>query len=172
MIQKFKAKDEDQTGITTISDVKAIFDEINKKFKDEGKAEPLNVIELADLTKVITDAYGYKEIPYDKIHAHIIDYKIKELSQGRVDSKVSSIEAHLQEIFSKHDEKKNGKIKLESFEEALKRSEKIKLSRAQVYLLKSLLLIDNRGEVSYTDNAKFLGEFIKRLYLCSSKKRE
>ena len=36
--------------------------------------------------------------------------------------------------------------------------------------MKSLLLVDNRGEVSYTDNSKFLAEFIKRLYLCSSKK--
>ena len=56
----------------------------------------MNVVELADLTKIITDAYGYKEIPYAKIHPHIIDYKIKQLSQGRVESRVTNLEAHLQ----------------------------------------------------------------------------
>lgn len=60
---------------------------------------------------------------------------------------------------------------MESWEEALRRSEKIKLSRAQVYLLKSLLVTEGKGEINYVENAKFLGEFIKRLYLCSSKKR-
>jgi hypothetical protein len=67
---------------------------------------------LADITKIITDVYGYKEIPYVQIHKHIIDYKIKELATGRVNSKVNNLEVHLQEIFSKHDEKKNGKIKV------------------------------------------------------------
>lgn len=76
--------------------------------------EPLGVIELADLTKIITDAHGYKEIPYAEIHKHIIDYKVKQLSIGRVGSRVSNLEAHLLEILTKHDEKKNGKIKMES----------------------------------------------------------
>lgn len=33
MLIKFKAKDEDETGITNISEVKAVLDEINKKYK-------------------------------------------------------------------------------------------------------------------------------------------
>ena len=37
MIQKFREKDEDETGVTNISDLKAMLDEINKKYKDEGK---------------------------------------------------------------------------------------------------------------------------------------
>ena len=77
MIQKFREKDEDETGVTNISDLKAMLDEINKKYKDEGKVEPLSVVELADVAKIITDTYGYKEIPYTKIHPHIIDYKVK-----------------------------------------------------------------------------------------------
>lgn len=103
IIEKFKAKDEDETGVTTISDVKTVLDEINKEYKDSNKGEPLSVIELADITKIITDAFGYKEIPYDKIHKHIIDYKIAQLTTGRVNSRINSLETHLQEIFSKHD---------------------------------------------------------------------
>jgi len=61
---------------------------------------------------------------------------------------------------------------MESLEEALRRSEKIKLSKSQFYLLKSLLWQDGKGEVNYADNSKFLAELIKRLYLCSSKKRK
>jgi hypothetical protein len=151
--------------------VKTVFDEINKKFKDESKAEPLTVVELADITKIVTDAYGYKEIPYANIHRHIIDYKIRELSNGRINSRVNNLEVHLQEIFSKFDDKKNGKIKVEKFEEALKTSDKIKLTKAHLYLLKSLLLIDAKGEISYTDNSKFLAELIKRFYLNSSKRK-
>lgn len=37
-----------------------MLDEVNKKLKDEGKSEPLAVVELADVTKLITDAHGYK----------------------------------------------------------------------------------------------------------------
>lgn len=112
MLIKFKAKDEDETGITNISEVKAVLDEINKKYKEEKKTDLLTVVELADITKIITDFYGYKEIPYANIHKHIIDYKIKELATGRVNSRVNNLEVHLQEIFSKYDEKKNGKIKV------------------------------------------------------------
>jgi flagellar biosynthesis/type III secretory pathway M-ring protein FliF/YscJ len=40
--------------------VKKVLDELNKKIKDEGKGEPLSAVELADITKLITDAHGYK----------------------------------------------------------------------------------------------------------------
>ena len=50
--------------MTNVSDFKTILDQINKKFKDEGKTEPLSVVDLADITKNITDVFGYKEIPY------------------------------------------------------------------------------------------------------------
>lgn len=149
-----------------------MLDEVNKKLKEEGKNEPLTVVELADVTKLITDAHGYKEIPYNKIHRHIIEYKIRQLSQGRVNSRINNLEVHLQELFSAFDDKKNGRIRLEALEEALRRSEKIKLTLSQMYLLKSLIVVDGKGEVSYTDNLKFLAELIKRFYLNSSKKKE
>lgn len=53
----------------------------------------------------------------------------------------------------------------------MSKSEKIKLTRSQLYLLKSLLVVDGKGEISYSDNSKFLAELIKRFYLSSSKKR-
>lgn len=37
LIQKFKAKDEDETGLTNISEVKAVLDEVIKKYKEENK---------------------------------------------------------------------------------------------------------------------------------------
>ncbi len=156
LIQKFKAKDEDQTGVTNISEVKNILDEIIKKYKEENKPEPLGVVELAEITKILTDAYGYKEIPYDKIHQHIIAYKIRELSSGRINSRMNNLEVYLREIFDKYDEKKLGKIKIENFEEALKKSDKITLTKAQIYLLKSFLMVDVKGEINYIENSKFL----------------
>lgn len=65
-----------------------------------------------------------------------------------------------------------GKIKIEHFEEALKKSEKIKLTKAQLYLLKSFLVVDVKGEVNYIDNSKFLAELIKKFYLNSNKRKE
>ena len=38
----------------------------------------------------------------------------------------------------------------------------MQLTKAHLYLLKSLILIDTRGEISYTDNSKFLAELIKQ----------
>jgi hypothetical protein len=64
LISQFKAKDEDETGLTSISEVKTALDEVNKRARDFNKPEPLSVVELSDITKAITDAYGYKEIPY------------------------------------------------------------------------------------------------------------
>jgi len=63
--------------LTNISELKTVLDDINKKFKEENKVEPLTVVELADITKIISDTYGYKEIPYANIHRLIIDYKVK-----------------------------------------------------------------------------------------------
>jgi hypothetical protein len=65
-----------------------------------------------------------------------------------------------------------GKIKLDHFEEALKKSDKMKLTKTQIYLLKSLVPIDARREINYIENSKFLSELIKRFYLSSSKKKE
>lgn len=91
MLQRFREKDEDETGLTNISEVKTVLDDINKKFKEENKLEPLSVVELADITKVITDAFGYKEIPYAQIHPHIIDYKVRQLAKGRTEAHVNSL---------------------------------------------------------------------------------
>jgi hypothetical protein len=46
---------------------------------------------MSEITKILTDNYGYKEIPYAKIHRHIVDIKIAELSQGRINSKMSKL---------------------------------------------------------------------------------
>jgi hypothetical protein len=48
----------------------------------------------------------------------------------------------------------------------------MRLTRAQIYLLKSFLVVDVRGEVNYIDNSKFLAELIKKFYLNSSKRKE
>jgi hypothetical protein len=143
-----------------------------KKAKEEGRPEPLSVVELAEVARILTDAYGYKEIPYAKIHGHIIAHKISELAAGRINSRMNNLEVHLREVFDRHDEKKLGKVKIEFFEEALKKSEKIKLTRAHLYLLKSFLVVDVKGEVNYIDNSKFLAELIKKFYLNSSKRRQ
>jgi len=76
----------------------------------------LNVIELADITKVLTDRFGYKEIPYASIHKHIIEYKITELAKGRINSHMNNLEVHLKELFEKYDDKKIGKIRIDNFE--------------------------------------------------------
>lgn len=62
-------------------------------------------------------------------------------------------------------------MKIEAFEEALKKSDKLHLTRAQIYLLKSFLVVDVKGEVNYIDNSKFLAELIKKFYLNSSKRK-
>jgi hypothetical protein len=54
----------------------------------------------------------------------------------------------------------------------LTKSEKIRLTRAQIYLLKSFLVVDVKGEVNYVDNSKFLAELIKKFYLNSAKRKE
>ena len=50
---------------------------------------------MAEVTRILTDTYGYKDIPYAKIHGHIIAHKIKELSAGRVNSRMNNLEVHL-----------------------------------------------------------------------------
>ena len=39
-----KAKDEDEKGVTNISEVKTVLDEINKKCREQNKTEPLNAV--------------------------------------------------------------------------------------------------------------------------------
>ena len=46
---------------------------------------------MAELTKVLTDLYGYKEIPYARIHKHIIELKISNFSRGRVGSNMNNL---------------------------------------------------------------------------------
>jgi hypothetical protein len=85
---------------------------------------------------------------------------------------MNNLEVHLRELFDRHDEKKVGKVKVEVFEEAFKKSEKLRLTRAHIYLLKSFLVVDVKGEVNFIDNSKFLAELIKKFYLNSSKRKE
>jgi hypothetical protein len=89
-----------------------VLDEINKKAREESKTEPLTVIELAEVTKVLTDTYGYKQIPYAKIHRHIIELKIGELARGRTNSHLNNLEMHLKGLFAIYDDKKMGRVKL------------------------------------------------------------
>ena len=74
------------------------------------------------MSKTLTDQYGYKDIPYDCIHRTIIDHKIKELAAGRVNSRMNNLEVHLKEIFEPYDDKKQGKVKIDHFEQALVKS--------------------------------------------------
>jgi len=46
---------------------------------------------MAEITKILTDKYGYKSIPYRQIHSHIIEYKIKTFSSGLINSKMSKL---------------------------------------------------------------------------------
>lgn len=46
---------------------------------------------MAEVTKILTDLYGYKEIPYSKIHKHIMDLKIANFSKGRVSSVMNKL---------------------------------------------------------------------------------
>lgn len=166
-----KGKDEDETGLTNISEVKMALDEVNKKCREQNRPEPLSVVELADIAKIITDTHGYKDIPYRQVHRHILDYKIRQLSLGRLNSRVNKLETYLQDLMLSLDAKKTGRVKAEALEEALGKGDKIRLTRSQLYLLKSLVGVDGKGEINYADNLKFMGELIKRFYLCSSKKK-
>lgn len=60
----------------------------------------------------MTDLYGYKEIPYAKIHKHIIDLKVANFTKGRVGSNMNNLEVYLRDIFDAYDEKKFGKIQV------------------------------------------------------------
>lgn len=46
---------------------------------------------MAEITKILTDNYGYKSIPYREIHRIIIEYKIKTFSQGLINSKMTKL---------------------------------------------------------------------------------
>lgn len=76
---------------------------------------------MAEVTKLLTDLYGYKEIPYEKIHKHIIDLKIANFSKGRVNSNMNNLEVYLRDIFDAYDEKKFGKIQVSHMVEAFKK---------------------------------------------------
>ena len=80
-----------------------MLEKINKKFKDDSKPEPLTPIEMAEITKILTDEYGYKSIPYRSIHGHIIEYKIKTFSTGLINSKMCKLEVFVREICDKFD---------------------------------------------------------------------
>ena len=126
---------------------------------------------MAEVTKFLTDLYGYKEIPYEKIHKHIIDLKIANFSKGRVNSNMNNLEVYLRDIFDAYDEKKFGKIQLSHMVEALKKSEKIKLTKAQIYVLENIVPRDGKNEINYIELSKFLAEIIKKFYICSRKRK-
>ena len=171
LVDHFTPQDEEETGLTNISEVKAALEAINKDLKSQGKPEALNAIEMAEITKILTDTYGYKSIPYREIHRHIIEYLMKKLSTGLINSKISKLEIFIREICDKYDDKKFGRIKLHDLIEAIQKSGKIKLTKAQVYLLESILPIDTKNELSYVECSKFLAEVIKKFYIHSSKKK-
>lgn len=77
---------------------------------------------MAEITKILTDLYGYKSIPYVKIHDHIIEYKIKTFSTGLVNSKMTKLELYLREICEKYDDKKFGRIKADNLIKAIQES--------------------------------------------------
>lgn len=48
----------------------------------------------------------------------------------------------------------------------------MRLTRAQMYLLKTLVPIDAKNEINYVDSSKLLAEIIKKFYIHSSKKAD
>lgn len=127
---------------------------------------------MAEVTKILTDLYGYKEIPYSKIHKNIIDLKIANFSKGRVSSNMNNLEVYLRDIFDAYDEKKFGKITLSNMIEALKKSDKIKLTKTQIYVLENIVPKDSKNETNYIELSKFLSEIIKKFYISSKKRKE
>jgi hypothetical protein len=55
--------------------------------------------------------------------------------------------------------------------EALKKSEKIKLTKTQIYVLENIVPKDSKNEINYIELSKLLAEIIKKFYICSKKRR-
>lgn len=58
---------------------------------------------------------------------------------------MSKLEVYLRQICDKYDDKKFGRIKLNDLIQALQKSGKINLTKAQLYLLESILPVDTKG---------------------------
>lgn len=166
-----KGEDEDDDGLTNISEVKNALDKINARFRESSRPEPLSPIEMSDVTNTLQTVYeSIKKIPYKNIYQHIIDLKIKNFSQGLIESKKNRLEVYLLEICDQYDEK--GEIKVSNLIKALNECEKIKLTRAQIYLLQSIIQPNSNGKITYSKHTKFLAEVIKKFYLHSSKAKK
>ena len=50
---------------------------------------------MAEITKILTEKYGYKNIPYASIHDHIISHKIRVLSSGMINSQITKLELYI-----------------------------------------------------------------------------
>ena len=74
---------------------------------------------MAEITKILTEKYGYKNIPYASIHDHIINHKIRVLSSGMINSQITKLELYIREMCDQHDEKKFGRVPIKKFVEAL-----------------------------------------------------
>jgi hypothetical protein len=61
--------------------------------------------------------------------------KVSNFTKGRLSSAMNNLEIYLRDIFDEFDEKKFGKIKIESMLEAFKKSKKIIMTKAQLYSL-------------------------------------
>ena len=90
---------------------------------------------MAEVTKLLTEKYGYKNIPYDKIHENIIEHKIKTFCNGLINAQINKLELYLREICDEFDSKKFGRISKVNFIKALEKSDKIQLTKSQIYLL-------------------------------------
>ena len=81
---------------------------------------------------------------------------------------MNNLEVYLRDIFDAYDEKKFGKIQVSHMVEALKKCEKIKLTKAQIYVLENIVPKDSKNEINYIELSKLLAEIIKKFYICKN----
>ena len=60
---------------------------------------------------------------------------------------------------------------MEDLVKALDKSERVKLSKAHIYVLKNIIPVDEKGDVQYIENSKFLAELVKKFWIHSEKKK-
>lgn len=89
-----------------------------------------------------------------------------------MESSYSKMESYLIQIFEEFkNEKKPECINLDNILKAMKKQKKIILSDIQIYLLQSIMDIDDDGLVNYRVGCRLLGEMIKRFFAPKCKQK-
>lgn len=95
----------------------------------------------------------------------MIDYKLEALKRGLINSNFNNLEVYLREIFEPYDKDKFGRISLDDMLMALQKSDKIVLTRGQIYVLRSVVDRDEKDMVNYLQSSKTIAELLKRFYM-------